>query len=117
MYKYLVFGKVSSEYQDHISKKEKSDAMVELQKITKSFNGKYILRHGIVGSDAYDAFAIIQFETKFDAEANKKAVLQSGLMVNFKSYELADITEVEETIMEVSKRIKITNNREKGYGC
>ncbi len=111
MYKYLVFGKVSSEYQDHISKKQKSDAMIELQKITKSFSGEYIFRTGIIGSDTHDACAIIKFKSRSDGEANKKAVLASGLLINFMSFELADITKVEETIMEVSKRLKIVSNK------
>tara|TARA_R100000234_G_scaffold35374_1_gene21027 strand:+ start:1936 stop:2271 length:336 start_codon:yes stop_codon:yes gene_type:complete len=111
MFKYLVFGKVSSEYQDHISKKQKSDAMIELQKITKSLGGEYVLRQGIIGSDTHDACAIIQFKNRADGEANKKAVLASGLLINFMSFELADITKVEETIMEVSKRLKIVSNK------
>ena len=105
----LIIGKISNSYQDHVSKKTKTDALIELQKITKSFNGEYLLRKGIVCSCKYDAFAIIKFSSKSDLEGNRKAVQQSGLMDNLMCFELDTIEAIETTIINVSKRIKFAD--------
>ena len=109
----LIIGKISSSYQDHISKKTKSDALIELQKITKSFNGQYLLRKGIICNCKYDAFAIIKFAAKSDLEGNRKAVQQSGLLDNLLFFELDSVEAIEQTIINVAKRIKFSEKENK----
>ena len=107
----LILGKFSNSFKTHLSDKTKTDTILELKKITKSFDGTYVLRRGIVISSEYDGCAIIKFECEKKCNLFIQCLDQSEYFKYCKTLKLQTIDQLENKFMDINKIVNINNKR------
>lgn len=104
----LILGSYTKSFQHQLSSKQQRDSVNEFVKMTKSFNGKYVVRRGIKFSK-YHGVVIIKFDNEENANAFCSACEQSDYLKECQIYKLETIDELEDKFINVNKRIKLVN--------
>lgn len=104
----LILGSYTKSFQHKLSNKQKRDSVNEFVKMTKSFNGKYVVRRGIKFSK-YHGVVIIKFDNEENANAFCSACEQSEYLKECQIYKLSSIDELEDKFININKRIKLVN--------
>lgn len=104
----LILGSYTKSFQHQLSIKQKRDSISEFVKMTKSFNGEYVIRRGIKFCK-YHGLVIIKFDNEGNADAFCSACEQSEYLKECQIYKLSSIGELEDKFINVNKRIKLVN--------
>jgi hypothetical protein len=103
----LILGKFSNSFKTHLGNKSQSDTITELKKITKSFDGSYVLRRS-----EYDGCAIVKFECENKCNQFLQCLDQCEYFKYCKMLKLQTLEQLENKFINVQKACKITNKEE-----
>ena len=104
----LIIGSYTKTFQHKLSSKDKRDSVNEFVKMTKSFNGKYVMRRGIKFSK-YHGVVVIKFDNENNASSFCSACEQSEYLKESQIFKLSSIDELEDIFINVNKRVKLVN--------
>ena len=104
----LIIGKFSNSFKNHCGDKTKNDDIKELRKITKTFNGTYIVRRGVVMSSDFDAMSIVKFSCELDCDKFMQALEQSDYFSSIKLFKLSSIEKLESKFVAINNVLNIS---------
>ena len=111
----LILGKFSNSFKTHLGSKPQTDTITELKKITKSFNGSYVLRRGVQMNSEYDGCAIVKFGCENKCNLFIQCLDQCEYFKYCKMLKLQTLEQLENKFINVQKVCKITNkSKEEG---
>jgi len=99
----LILGKFSNSFKTHLSSKTESDTILELKKITKSFDGSYVLRRGVQMNSEYDGCAIVLFPCEDKCNQFMQCLDESEYFKYCKMLKLQTVDQMENKFIDISK--------------
>ena len=107
----LILGKFSNSFKIHLGNKTKTDTITELKKITKSFDGTYVLRRGIQMNSEYDGCAIVKFECEKKCNLFIQCLDQCEYFKYCKMLKLQSVEQLENKFIDVHKVCIISDKK------